>query len=244
MPSSYTRQSSFSNGDVIDAPLFNAEFNQLVAAFHEATGHNHDGTAAGGSAVPFIQKDTSGVYIDTTTDPMNPTISFRINGVEVSSMDSTFFADSTSLSHTPTGGTQQTLNTYLDGLEVAVGDASADAATATAAAALAQAAASSVGIPIILSDGAVYNILDSSVLLDIICLGNATINLPSNLTVGHRYSIRVSSKATSDKRCTIVNPTFNIIGDILTMAPGDELELKPRELVILDTLSTTELEII
>jgi hypothetical protein len=30
MPTVYTRQASFSNGDVIDAPLFNAEFDQLV----------------------------------------------------------------------------------------------------------------------------------------------------------------------------------------------------------------------
>ena len=42
----YTRQSSFSDGDSITAALFNDEFNQLVNAFHASTGHTHDGTTA------------------------------------------------------------------------------------------------------------------------------------------------------------------------------------------------------
>ena len=43
----YTRQSSFSDGDSITAALFNDEFNQLVNTFHVSTGHSHDGTTAG-----------------------------------------------------------------------------------------------------------------------------------------------------------------------------------------------------
>ena len=39
----YTRQSSFADGDTITAALFNNEYNQLVNAFHNSTGHTHDG---------------------------------------------------------------------------------------------------------------------------------------------------------------------------------------------------------
>ena len=43
----YTRQSSFSDGDTITAALFNNEFNQLVNAFNVSSGHTHDGSTAG-----------------------------------------------------------------------------------------------------------------------------------------------------------------------------------------------------
>ena len=45
MGTTYTRQSSYSDGDVITAAHTNDEFNQLLAAFQAATGHTHDGTA-------------------------------------------------------------------------------------------------------------------------------------------------------------------------------------------------------
>jgi hypothetical protein len=80
--------------------------------------------------------------------------------------------------------------------------------------------------------------------VDIICMGNATINLPTVLTPGYRYSIRVSSSAASNKRALIMNPTFNILGDILTVTAGDNLELSPRDIVVLDVISSTQLEII
>ena len=50
----YTRQSSFADGDTITAALFNNEYNQLVNAFHNATGHSHDGTAASGPVIGLI----------------------------------------------------------------------------------------------------------------------------------------------------------------------------------------------
>jgi len=43
----YTRQSSFSDGDTIYASLLNNEFNQLIAAFHPSSGHTHDGSTTG-----------------------------------------------------------------------------------------------------------------------------------------------------------------------------------------------------
>ena len=55
---SYTRQSSFSDGDTISASLFNNEYNKLVNAFSYAssgtTGHRHDGTAAEGGNIHTI----------------------------------------------------------------------------------------------------------------------------------------------------------------------------------------------
>ena len=60
MAQSYTRQSSFADGDTITAALFNNEYNQLVNAFsysstNEATtGHRHDGSSGEGGNIPQI----------------------------------------------------------------------------------------------------------------------------------------------------------------------------------------------
>ena len=59
MAYSYTRQSSFSDGDTITAALFNDEYNQLVNAFAYTTvagttGHRHDGTSAHGGSIHTI----------------------------------------------------------------------------------------------------------------------------------------------------------------------------------------------
>jgi len=59
MTLTYTRQSSFSDGDTITAALFNDEYNELVNAFaystsSGSTGHQHDGTAAEGGSVHTI----------------------------------------------------------------------------------------------------------------------------------------------------------------------------------------------
>ena len=52
----YTRQSSSSivNGSDITAAPLSAEFNQVVSAFHNTTGHKHDGTAAEGPVIGLI----------------------------------------------------------------------------------------------------------------------------------------------------------------------------------------------
>src|SRR5210317_1506976 len=43
----YTRQSTFTDGDTIFAALLNNEYDQLVAAFNVSTGHTHYGTTTG-----------------------------------------------------------------------------------------------------------------------------------------------------------------------------------------------------
>ena len=244
MAESYVRQSAFANGDVIDASLFNAEFDQLEEAFGETSGHNHDGTVAGGAPVPFIQKGTSGIYVDTS-NPLVHKITVKINNVVVTEFTESSIASTSTIKHTPTStGVPVDLDDYLEGLEVAVGDAATDAAIASEAADRAEAAAMVLGIPVVLADGATYNILPTMVQVDIVCLGNATINLPATLTTGYRYSIRVTSQATSEKRAVIMNPIFNIVGDVRTLGPGDNLELKPKELVLLDVINTTTMEIL
>ena len=50
----YTRQSSYSDGDTITAAHSNDEFDQVLAAFNNSTGHKHDGTAAEGPVIGLI----------------------------------------------------------------------------------------------------------------------------------------------------------------------------------------------
>jgi hypothetical protein len=51
MGATYTRQSTFTDGDIITAAHSNDEFNQLLAAFAASTGHTHDGTTAEGGPI-------------------------------------------------------------------------------------------------------------------------------------------------------------------------------------------------
>jgi len=51
MGATYTRQSSYTDGDVVQAADSNDEFDQLVAAFAASTGHTHDGTTAEGGPI-------------------------------------------------------------------------------------------------------------------------------------------------------------------------------------------------
>jgi hypothetical protein len=69
----YTRQSSLVDGDVITALLFNNEYNQLLAAFNNATGHKHDGTAQEGPVISLIgdagtTTPLNKILVDSTND--------------------------------------------------------------------------------------------------------------------------------------------------------------------------------
>ena len=50
----YTRQSSYSDGDTITAAHSNNEFDQVLAAFVNTSGHKHDGTAGEGPVIGLI----------------------------------------------------------------------------------------------------------------------------------------------------------------------------------------------
>jgi len=58
MGATYTRQSTYSDGDVITAAHTNDEFNQLLAAFAATTGHTHDGTTAEGGPITKLLGNT------------------------------------------------------------------------------------------------------------------------------------------------------------------------------------------
>ena len=69
----YTRQSTYTDGDVINAADSNDEFDQLLAAFNNSTGHKHNGTAAEGPVIgligdPGITTPLNKVVVDDTNN--------------------------------------------------------------------------------------------------------------------------------------------------------------------------------
>jgi hypothetical protein len=69
----YTRQSSYADGDIIDAADSNNEYNQLLAAFVNTSGHKHDGTAAEGPVIgligdPGVTTPLNKVVVDDTNN--------------------------------------------------------------------------------------------------------------------------------------------------------------------------------
>ena len=78
MGATYTRQSSYTDGDIITAAHTNDEFNQLLAAFAASTGHTHDGTTAEGGPITKLLGNTLS-FGDGTTDA-DIVITFNGNG--------------------------------------------------------------------------------------------------------------------------------------------------------------------
>ena len=74
MGSTYTRQSSYTDGDVIQASDTNNEFDQLLAAFASGTGHTHDGTSAEGG--PVTKLLGTGITIGDGTTGTDITVTF------------------------------------------------------------------------------------------------------------------------------------------------------------------------
>jgi hypothetical protein len=71
----YTRQSTFTDGDVITAAHSNDEFDQVLAAFNNTSGHAHDGTAAEGPVIGLIgdagvAAPLNKIVVDTTNDQL------------------------------------------------------------------------------------------------------------------------------------------------------------------------------
>jgi len=54
MGATYTRQSTYTEGDIIQASDTNDEFDQLLAAFAASTGHTHDGTTGEGGPITTL----------------------------------------------------------------------------------------------------------------------------------------------------------------------------------------------
>ena len=83
----YTRQSTYTDGDVINASDSNDEFDQILAAFNNSTGHKHDGTTAEGPVIGLIgdagvTTPLNKVVIDTTNDQIEFNIDVSSSSVE------------------------------------------------------------------------------------------------------------------------------------------------------------------
>jgi len=83
----YTRQSTIADGNTIDASLFNNEYNQLLSAFSNSTGHKHDGTAAEGPVLGLIgdaglATPLNKISIDTGNDHIKFYIDVSSSSVE------------------------------------------------------------------------------------------------------------------------------------------------------------------
>tara|TARA_B100000925_G_scaffold211098_1_gene160901 strand:- start:2036 stop:3997 length:1962 start_codon:yes stop_codon:yes gene_type:complete len=83
----YTRQSTFTDGDVITAAHSNDEFNQILAAFVNTSGHKHDGTAAEGPVIgligdPGVATPLNKVVIDNPNNQIEFSVDVSSSSVE------------------------------------------------------------------------------------------------------------------------------------------------------------------
>jgi len=83
----YTRQSTFTDGDVITAAHSNDEFNQVLAAFVNTSGHKHDGTTAEGPVIgligdPGVTTPLNKVVIDNPNNQIEFSVDVSSSSVE------------------------------------------------------------------------------------------------------------------------------------------------------------------
>ena len=74
MGATYTRQSSYTDGDVVQAADSNDEFDQIVAAFAASTGHTHDNTTGEGG--PITKLLGTSITIGDATAGTDITVTF------------------------------------------------------------------------------------------------------------------------------------------------------------------------
>jgi len=74
MGATYTRQSSYTDGDVVQAADSNDEFDQLVASFAASTGHTHDNTTGEGG--PITKLLGTSITIGDATAGTDITVTF------------------------------------------------------------------------------------------------------------------------------------------------------------------------
>jgi hypothetical protein len=78
-----TRQSTYTDGDVIDAADSNDEFDAILAAFGAASGHAHDGSAGEGSRITVVGTASDNVTFGTALTPdANGTIDIGTSGAQ------------------------------------------------------------------------------------------------------------------------------------------------------------------
>jgi phosphopantetheinyl transferase (holo-ACP synthase) len=81
------RQSTYVDGDVIDAADSNDEFNQLLASFNNSSGHKHDGTAGEGPVIgligdPGVTTPLNKVVIDNPNNQIEFSVDVSSSSVE------------------------------------------------------------------------------------------------------------------------------------------------------------------
>ena len=74
MGATYTRQKTYTDGDIIQASDTNDEFDQLLAAFASSTGHSHDGTTGEGG--PVTKLLGTGITIGDGSSATDITVTF------------------------------------------------------------------------------------------------------------------------------------------------------------------------
>ena len=74
MGATYTRQKTYTDGDIIQASDTNDEFDQLLAAFASSTGHSHDGTTGEGG--PVTKLLGTGITIGDGSSGTDITVTF------------------------------------------------------------------------------------------------------------------------------------------------------------------------
>ena len=132
----YTRQSAAQivSGEVISASPINAEYNQLLAAFNNSTGHSHDGTSAEGPPVDRIADadQNNKILVDTTNNHLE-----FYTQVSSSSIQQLRIQDGAILPITTNdidlgGGSNEFKDLYIDGIaHIDVLDVDASATIAT-----------------------------------------------------------------------------------------------------------------
>lgn len=83
----YVRQSTYTDGDVIQASDSNNEFSALLDAFNNSTGHAHDGTTAEGPVIGLIgdagiTTPLNKIAVDTVNDRLSFYVDVASTGVE------------------------------------------------------------------------------------------------------------------------------------------------------------------
>ena len=130
------RQSTYVDGDVIDAADSNDEFDAILAAFGSTNGHNHDGTGGEGARITVVgTADDNVTFGSALTPDANNTIDIGTSGAQFKDIyiDGTAYLDAidfngTAISSTAAelnivdGGTSATSTTLADADRVVVND--------------------------------------------------------------------------------------------------------------------------
>ena len=123
------RQSTYVDGDVIDAADSNDEFDAILAAFGSTSGHNHDGTAGEGSRITVVgTADDNVTFGSALTPDANNTIDIGTSGAQFKDLyiDGTAYLDAIDFNGTAISSTAAELN-IVDGDTAATSTTLADA---------------------------------------------------------------------------------------------------------------------